>query len=153
MVAMFAVILVVMALIMTLAWVAQRAANNSGWIDVFWTYGTGAVGVLAALWVAPGAYQPRQLLVAALTAIWALRLGSYILLRVSRSQDEDARYVRFKEEWGDRYQSRIYWLILPQALITAIMMVSVHVAAQRPVDHLDWRDAAGAADGDGQHGG
>jgi len=145
MVVMLAVILAVMAVVMTAAWAVQRAARNSGWIDVFWTYGTGAVGVVAALWPTTGADPSRQILAAVLMAVWAIRLGTYILLRVARSHEEDARYVKFKEEWGANYQARIYWLILPQALITTIMMISVHVAAVRPVAGLDVRDFAAAA--------
>ena len=142
--ALLAIVLGVMAVVMTAAWATQRAANNSGWIDVFWTYGTGAVGVLAALWPLSGGFTARQLLVAVLVAVWAIRLGTYILRRVSQSHEEDARYAKFKAEWGDAYQSRIYWLILPQALITTIMMVSVEVAAHRPAAGLDLRDLAGA---------
>jgi steroid 5-alpha reductase family enzyme len=145
MLTMLAIILLFMAVVMTLAWVVQRAAGNSGWIDVFWTYGTGAAGVIAALWPTAGASASRQQLVAAIVALWAVRLGTYILLRVAHSETEDARYAKFKEEWGPRYQSRIYWLILPQALITTIMMVSVHVAAARPHDGLDLRDGLGVA--------
>jgi steroid 5-alpha reductase family enzyme len=138
-------ILVVMGLVMTGAWAAQKAAGNSGWIDVFWTYGTGAAGVAAALWPFQGPLTPRQMLVAALVAIWALRLGTYILRRVTTSHEEDARYAKFKREWGVHYQTKIYGLILPQALITTIMMVSVEAAANRPVAGLDARDLLGAA--------
>jgi steroid 5-alpha reductase family enzyme len=140
-----AIVLGVMAVVMTAAWATQRAANNSGWIDVFWTFGTGAVGVVAALWPFSGPLAARQILVAALVAVWAIRLGTYILRRVSQTHEEDARYAKFKAEWGDAYQSRIYWLILPQALITAIMMLSVEVAAHRSVPGLDLRDFAGVA--------
>jgi steroid 5-alpha reductase family enzyme len=144
-VTLLAIVLGVMAVIMTAAWATQRAAGNSGWIDVFWTYGTGAVGVAAALWPFSVSHSPRQMLVAALVAIWAIRLGSYILRRVSTSHEEDARYAKFKAEWGDKYQSKIYWLILPQAMITTIMMVSVEVAADRSLPGLDLRDYAGMA--------
>jgi steroid 5-alpha reductase family enzyme len=142
---LLAVILVVMAAVMTAAWATQRAAGNSGWIDVFWTYGTGAVGVAAALWPFHGAFTERQLLVAALVAVWALRLGTYIFRRVVTSHEEDARYAKFKREWGPNYQTKIYGLILPQALITTIMMVSIEIAANRPVAGLDARDLLGAA--------
>jgi steroid 5-alpha reductase family enzyme len=142
---LLAVVLAVMAVVMTAAWATQRAAGNSGWIDVFWTYGTGAVGVAAALWPFGEPFSPRQMLVAALVALWAIRLGAYILRRVTTSHEEDARYAKFKREWGAAYQTKIYGLILPQALITTIMMVSVEVAANRPVAGLDARDLLGAA--------
>lgn len=133
-------ILAGMTLVMIAAWATQRAANNSGWIDVFWTFGTGAAGVLAALWPVAGADPARKALAAALMAAWALRLGTYIFLRVAGGAHEDARYARFRQDWGDRYQSKILRLTLPQAGITAVMMVSVAIAANRPVAGLDPRD-------------
>ena len=69
---LLAVVLVVMAVVMTAAWATQRAAGNSGWIDVFWTYGTGAVGVAAALLAIRRIGFPRQMLVAAMVAVWAV---------------------------------------------------------------------------------
>lgn len=143
--ALLAGILVWMASVMTVSWLVQRAANNSGWIDVFWTYGTGVAGIAAAAWPVSGADSARQILVAVIIALWAARLGTYILLRVSRSRQEDARYARFKAQWGTRYQAKLYWLILPQAAITAVMMASVAAAARRPMEGLDWRDALGVA--------
>lgn len=137
--------LIVMAVVMTCAWATQRAARNSGWIDVFWTFGTGAAGVLAAFWPAAGAYPGRQALVAALVAVWATRLGGYIAHRVASSEHEDARYVRFRQDWGADYQSRIFWLTLPQAVVTTAIAASVAVAARRPVQGLDWRDLLAVA--------
>ena len=141
---LLAEILVGMAMVMTAGWAVQRAVSNSGWIDVFWTFGTGAAGVAAALGLAGPAPSARQVLVAVLVGVWALRLGTYIVLRVAGSPHEDARYAKFKQDWGKAYQSRIYWLILPQALITTIMMVSVQVAANRPPAALDVRDGLAA---------
>ncbi|OYV81059.1 MAG: hypothetical protein B7Z64_11325, partial [Acidiphilium sp. 21-68-69] len=64
-------LLLFLMLVMAGAWVAQRATRNSGWVDVFWTFGTGiagAVGALVPLGTAPPA---RRLLVAALVLVWA----------------------------------------------------------------------------------
>ncbi len=38
-----------LAAVMTCAWSVQRSTGNSGWIDVFWTFGTGAVACFLAL--------------------------------------------------------------------------------------------------------
>lgn len=143
-VAPLGLILVGMTLVMAAAWATQRAANNSGWIDVFWTFGTGFAGVVAALWPMDGADPARKALAAALMAVWALRLGVYIALRVGGGAGEDARYARFRQDWGDRYQSKIFWLTLPQAAITTLLMISVAIAAHRQVVGLDGRDLAAA---------
>ena len=40
----------VLTAVMLAAWAFQRARNNSGWTDVFWTFGVGTIAAAAALW-------------------------------------------------------------------------------------------------------
>lgn len=138
-------VLVWMAAVMAAAFVFQRAVKNSGWIDVFWTFGTGVAGIAAALMPFQGAPAARQWLAAALVAVWAARLGGYIAVRVARSEHEDARYARMRGEWGDAYQRRLFAFIMPQAAITALLCLSIQAAAHRGAAGLDLRDALGAA--------
>jgi steroid 5-alpha reductase family enzyme len=138
--------LVLMAVVMSTAWVVQRAVGNSGWIDAFWTFGTGAAGIVAALIPFAGAEGPsaRQLLAAAVVLLWAVRLGGYITLRVATSA-EDARYARLRNEWGADYQRKLYLFVLPQAGASALLCVSIMAAASRPVGGLEGRDIIAAA--------
>ena len=66
-------VLVAMLVVMAAGWVVQRALGNAGWVDVFWTFGTGGVLALAALVPLPGQAAPglRQGLVALLVEIVA----------------------------------------------------------------------------------
>ena len=89
---------------MMAAWIIQRAVRNGGWVDVFWTFGTGAACVAAAMWPEPAANGMRQLLVAGLSAVWALRLGGYVAYRVATSS-EDTRYAGLRDEWGAKFQA------------------------------------------------
>ncbi len=136
--------LLFMALAMNLAWLFQRGVGNSGWIDVFWTFATGLAGAGVALWPLPGAPFPteRQLLVAVLVAVWAIRLGSYIAVRVASSA-EDARYVAFRKRWGPAYQWKLLWVLQPQAVVSAILCLSILLAARRPDPGLGLQDFAG----------
>jgi steroid 5-alpha reductase family enzyme len=138
-------VLVFMAVVMICAWSFGLARRNGGWTDVFWTFGSGIALAGAAL--APfGSVLPqaRQWLVAGLVAAWALRLGSYIAGRVAR-HDEDPRYAQFRRDWGKAYARNMLFVVLPQAPATALLALSVLVAAQRPTPGLDLRDAAGVA--------
>ena len=63
--------LILMSVVMTVSWLVQKKLGNAGWTDVFWTFGTGVCGVVAALWPDPYAHQPRQWLVAVLIAVAA----------------------------------------------------------------------------------
>ena len=130
-----------MATVMTLAWLYQRRAGNGGWIDVFWTFGTGAVCVAAALWPDAGAEPTRQALVAGLTALWSLRLGFYIARRVATSP-EDVRYGELRRRWGEHFQPRLLRFVMWQPPVSALLVLSVYAAAhvQGP---LGWRDMAG----------
>jgi steroid 5-alpha reductase family enzyme len=135
-----------MALVMVAAWAYGLARRNGGWTDVFWTWGSGVTLAAAALWPLHD-ITPRQWLVAGMAAIWALRLGLYLTPRVA-SHPEDARYAKFREDFGAAYPTRMLWVTLPQAPATALLAVSVVLAAQRPavgMGMLDVRDVLGLA--------
>lgn len=139
-------VLLFMTVVMLSAWGFGLQRKNGGWTDVFWTLGTGAALAGAALYpVEPGAsLQARQMLVAALVAAWALRLGLYIAGRVG-GHPEDARYAQFRKDWGKAYPRNMLFVTLAQAPATTLLALSVLVAAHRPEPGLDVRDFAGAA--------
>jgi steroid 5-alpha reductase family enzyme len=79
------------------AWLVQPSTGNSGWVDTIWTFSLGLFGAGSAPWPVGGAApNPRQWLVAALVAIWSLRLGPPLGHRMLRS-----RGARYRD-----YQSR-----------------------------------------------
>ena len=140
MIVLLACALVFMLAVMAAAWAVVRLTANGGWIDVFWTFGTGITGVAVALWPITGAHaELRQLLVGGLTAVWSLRLGLYIVRRVA-SHPEDQRYVRLKHEWGAAFYRKLLPFMLVQAPVTVLLVASIRAAAARP------RDALGPAD-------
>lgn len=140
----FLVVLLGMFLVMSAAWLMQRGAHNAGWVDVFWTYGTGAACVAAALWPAMAGSSARQLLVAALGAVWSLRLGTYVAVRVAGSPREDARYAGLRRDWGAAFQRRMFMLVIVQAPATALLTLSVFAAAHGGGASLGLRDLLGA---------
>ncbi len=137
-------VLIFMTVVMVAAWLFGLARANGGWTDVFWTFGSGLA--LAGSALVPlehgGLPGPRQWLVAALVAIWALRLGGYIAGRVAR-HGEDPRYAKFRADWGPRYGRNMLFVTLPQAPATALLAFSVLVAARSPAGHLGLRDLMG----------
>lgn len=138
-------VLIGMSLVMAAGWFVQWRTGNGGWIDVFWTYGTGAAGVAVALLAGGGGFTARRALVAGLVALWSLRLGTYIALRVARggARHEDVRYTRLKQEWGRAYQSRMFGFMQIQAPISVVLCLAVLLAATR-TGPLGLGDALGA---------
>src|SRR4029434_2711147 len=100
----FVVALVAMAAslcaLMAGAWVIQQRTGNSGWVDTTWTFATGFVGVVAALWpFAAQAFAPRQFIVAALVLGSDSPLGLHIAIRSAGIHD-DPRYAEYAKQWG-----------------------------------------------------
>jgi steroid 5-alpha reductase family enzyme len=124
-------VLLAMVLVMGVGWFVQRAVQDGGWTDVFWTFGTGTTLAAAALCpVGPeaGPYW-RHALAAAMVALWSIRLGGYILRRVIKGP-EDARYAGFRREWGADFQKRMVSLMMAQAPAAALLSPSVILAAR-----------------------
>lgn len=118
---------------MAAGWLYLRAVNNAGWVDVFWTFGVGASGIFVSLLPFDGSGAPstRQWVVAAMVALWTLRLGFHMAFRVARSP-EDLRYVQFRKEWGADFLRRLFWFMQNQAYGSILFPLSIMVAAHHP---------------------
>jgi steroid 5-alpha reductase family enzyme len=85
-----------LSILMAIAWTVQQRTGNSGWVDSILTFSVGLVGVDSALWPIGGAaLNARQWLVAALVAIWSLRLGSHM---AARGITDDPRHATFAQK-------------------------------------------------------
>ncbi len=143
---LIALVLLAMAVVMAAAWAVQRATANGGWVDVCWTYGTGACCAAAALAPTGAVVGPywRQVMVAGMIGLWALRLGTYVALRVVRGP-EDVRYAALRRAWGGAFQRNMVGLVLVQAPASALLAVAVVLAARHPHPASRPADALGLA--------
>ena len=126
---------------MTLAWWFQWRKANAGWVDVFWTFATGAAGVFGALWPMGGAVPLRQGIVALLAAFWSIRLGLHLRHRVL-TRHEDARYAGFRRDWGDRFQAKLFGFLMIQAVAAWPLAIAILVAARNPAPGFRLTDFA-----------
>jgi len=138
----FAIAAVGLSLAMAGGWLAQRVTGNSGWVDSVWSFALGAAGVALALLPAPGQLTVRQLVVAVLIGAWSLRLGVYIAIRSARGP-EDARYAALRQEWGPRFQVRMFLFLQIQAAAAAFLALSMMLAAHNPASWPRAMDGAG----------
>lgn len=129
-----------LSILMAGAWVVQQRTGNSGWVDTIWTFSVGLVGAASALWpLSNGALNARQWLVAALVAIWSLRLGVHIAVRTAAIFD-DPRYAAFAQEWGLNAPRRMFLFLQNQALGSIPLVFAIFVAAHFPNEMMRWRD-------------
>lgn len=131
---------VIMACVMSAAWVVQLRTGQGGWADAFWSFGVGGTGALLSLWPSDeSGLSLRQIIVAVLIAIWGLRLGLHITAR-SLKETEDARYARLREDWGQHYRIKMYGFMLLQAGAASVLLLSVLLAAHNPSASLTLQD-------------
>ncbi len=140
MIATFIATALLLSAIMAAGWAIQRTTGNSGWVDAVWSFGLGIAGLILAL--IPGPVTGRQILVAILIGVWSLRLGLYIAQR-SMSGPEDARYAALRQEWGTRFQFRLFLFLQIQALAAALLSLSMMLAAHNPKPFPRLLDIAG----------
>lgn len=134
---------IALSIIMAAAWSIQQRTGNSGWVDTVWTFGLGVVGGLAALaplnsddvWI-------RQVGVAGLLGIWALRLGLHIASRTVGISD-DPRYAELIRGWGSDARRQMFLLLQKQAIVTIPLAMCVLLAAHNPSPVLRVQDMLG----------
>ena len=132
-----------LSVLMAGAWIVQQRTGNSGWVDTIWTFSLGLVGAASALWpVAGAAPNARQWLVAALVAVWSLRLGLHIAVRTAGITD-DPRYAAFAKEWGVDSPRRMFVFLQNQGFGSIPLVFSIFVAARFPSDILRAQDYLG----------
>ena len=130
--------------IMTIAWWVQQTTGHSGWVDAFWTVGVGAVATIAALMPLGAGPWPRerQVLVAILGAVWSLRIGSHIVMRI-RATSDDPRYRQLIIEWGPDAARRMFWFLQTQAAFGVVLALSIALAVQNPYPGPRFQDLVG----------
>ena len=132
-----------LSILMAIAWAVQQRTGNSGWVDTIWTFSVGLVGAGGALWpVAGAAPNSRQWLVAALVAIWSLRLGVHIALRTAGITD-DPRYAAFAQEWGVDSPRKMFIFLQNQGFGSIPLVFAIFVAARFPHETLRLQDYLG----------
>src|ERR1700694_2130036 len=129
-----------LSVLMSIAWLVQQRTGNSGWVDTIWTLSVGLVGAGSVLWPIGGAApNARQWLVAALVAIWSLRLAAHIAVRTAGITD-DPRYAAFAREWGVDSPRRMFIFLQNQAFGSIPLVFAIFVAARFPYDTLRLQD-------------
>jgi steroid 5-alpha reductase family enzyme len=120
-----------LSLAMALAWVVQHRTRNAGWVDAIWSLGTGLAGAGLALMPTDRPPGDRPFVVAAVCAIWSLRLALHIAER-SRHGPEDARYAELRRDWGTAFEGRLFLFLQIQAAAAFLLALSVFIAALNP---------------------
>lgn len=135
--------LVAVAAMLTLVWLVSLAKRDASIIDPCWGLGFVLVAV-GSVWLnlPPG---PRVILLLLLTALWGLRLSSFLAWR-NWGHGEDRRYQAMRHYHGRRFWwVSLFTVFMLQALILWFVSLPIQVtAAAAHGEHpLGWLDALG----------
>jgi steroid 5-alpha reductase family enzyme len=134
----------VTAAILLVLWAWSLVRRDASIVDLYWGPGFFVIALVAGALASDGA-PSRRLLVAALAAVWGLRLGGYLLWR-NWGRGEDFRYRAMRERHGDRFGP---WSLVSvfafQGLLMWIISLPLQVAQFSPTPtHLGWLDGVGS---------
>jgi steroid 5-alpha reductase family enzyme len=125
----------------TLFWVASLPRQDAGIVDFYWGPGFAVIAWLAWLMGSVNGLH-NSLLLAAVTG-WGARLGWYMTMR--HTGTEDARYRAMRERHGPGFSRSSLWMVFwLQALIQWVASspaLVAAIAAPRPVAWLIWTGA------------
>lgn len=118
-------------------WLVQKRTRNAAIVDVGWTVGLGLLAVGYAL--ALDGLALRRLLVGGMVGVWSLRLASHLWFDRIRGHPEEGRYLRLRELWGERQESRLLLFFLGQAVLAVLLSLAFlpGLLDDRPLGALD----------------
>ncbi len=133
----------VMFLFMTALYLHQRRSGNAGIVDVGWSAGMGLAALLYAILL--DGYAPRVWLVTALVMAWSFRLAGYILFNRVLGREEDGRYTRLREYWGNAAPRNFFFFFQAQALLVVVFSIPYLMVMLNPAPTLGLWDVLGVA--------
>ena len=109
------------AALMAVLWLVQQRRRDAGIADVGWAAGLALAAVVFAV-AGPGD-AARRALMATLAGLWGLRLAWHLLADRVLGSEEDGRYRRMREHWGQRAALNFFPFFQAQALFIALFCV------------------------------
>lgn len=119
------------AVFLSIVWAIQLRTRNAGMVDPVWSWSLGFLGVFYAVFGSAPA--STRLVLGLLAGVWGFRLGTHLYLR-NAGKPEDARYAKFRRDWGAQANRNMFWFFQFQAVMAWLLSAGFVVVA--------WRDGA-----------
>jgi steroid 5-alpha reductase family enzyme len=116
------------ALFLTIVWAIQLRTRNAGMVDPVWSWSLGFLAVWYAIF--GDAPVETRLVLGLLGGIWGFRLGTHLYFR-NAGKPEDARYAKFRNEWGTQANRNMFWFFIFQAVMAFLLSVGFLTVAYR----------------------
>jgi steroid 5-alpha reductase family enzyme len=131
MIVLLAAAVLSMLVLFAAVWAICVRINNYGYLDVVWSLSIAILASQYAMWGDGNLH--RRLAFGVVGVVWSLRLGLYVLIRVSRAHPrEDPRYQTLRQRWPGPWRFLLFFEL--QALTAVLfslpfLLASSNVAA------------------------
>lgn len=115
---------------MCIFWIIYRVNNKPMIVDAGWGFGLAFIGMFYA-YLGDGDLT-RRIIIGSMTAIWGIRLGSYLLFTRIIGSHHDKRYDMLEKEWQKNIPFRYFLFYQYQAFAIVLVAVQFIVIANNP---------------------
>lgn len=120
-----------LVVLFVITWRISLRVDNFSVVDVAWAYAFAPVAILYASCL--DGWGARRLAIALLVSLWSVRLGTYLLRRVSDHHPlEDARYAVLRDRWSGNLPAAFLKFFLAQAVLVWLLMLPVFLICREP---------------------
>lgn len=135
---------VAVSIVMIIIWVWAYIIKNAGVVDIFWAFNFLVIAIV--IWFLADGFETRKIIVCVLTALWSIRLGIYLLIRVgSHLDEEEGRYKQLRKEWAPHPNFKFFIFFQMQALSNIFLAIPFFIIAFNPRPQLSILEFIGAA--------
>jgi steroid 5-alpha reductase family enzyme len=122
---------------MAVLWAVHLAIRNAAIVDAGWAAGLPIIAAFAA-WEFRGG--PRAWLLAAMVAVWGLRLSAYLLKARVIGHEEEGRYVELRRSWKTHLSAKFFVFFQAQALLDVVLALPFLLVARhrRALGAIEW---------------
>lgn len=131
------------SILMILIWIWAYRIKNAGIVDIFWAFNFLIIAIVIGL-MANG-LPMRKAMVCGLAALWSIRLGIYLLIRVgSHLDEEEGRYKALREEWAPNANTKFFVFFQMQALSNVFLAIPYFIIAENASPEISIIEYIGA---------
>lgn len=131
------------SVVMILVWIWAFRIQNAGVVDIFWAFNFTIIALI--IWLLAAGFPARINVVCLLAALWSIRLGVYLLIRVgSHLKEEEGRYKQLRKEWSPNPDVKFFVFFQMQALSNVFLAIPFFITALNPNPQLTVLEYIGA---------
>ena len=109
--------------------------KNYGIVDVVWSYSFSLVALIC-FFISPGFFT-RKVLISLIATLWSLRLGTYLLIRVSNHHPkEDSRYAQLRTDWNKNLKLKMAAFFQMQAITVIILSIPFYLISSNSTAYI-----------------